>query len=102
MLERSWGAGERNPHTLLNWYRCCQRAWSSSDQVLVLCHQKEFKGKVNSKQESARLIQVNLHTQEASVGERETRENEREGKRETDKWRQREGLQEKEAKEREL
>lgn len=36
--------------------------WSSSDQVLVLRFEKEFRGPTNSKQESVSVIKVNTLT----------------------------------------
>lgn len=35
---------------------------SSMDQVLVLCHEKEFMDKMNIKQENIRFIQEKVHT----------------------------------------
>lgn len=41
--------------------RCCERAWYSGDHVFVLCCEKEFKRKMNNKQESARFIKAKVH-----------------------------------------
>lgn len=35
---------------------------SFGDQVLVLCHEKEFKGMTKSKQKSTRFIKAKVHT----------------------------------------
>ena len=47
--------------------RCCQKAWNSSNQVLVLCWEKDFKDKMDSKQENVRFIKEKVHTQERSA-----------------------------------